>query len=187
MITDMPQSVLDAIKTDGFTAHLITVNIGSNTLYFTEADHDIEFNGDTYLGNGIILGMGKPKYTAEPRVNETTVSFSGADLTINALLLNNNDGLNKRLSVDRVWLDSNGQVIGNYALRLNNWRIVGSSMKERWRGESIVSLKVASQLADWQKPRGRRTTPASQQRFYPGDKGFEFAASVQKELQWGSF
>lgn len=184
---DMPSSVMEALKRDGTTAHLITVNIGDSSLYFTEADHDITFNGDVYLGNGIILGMGKPKYTSEARVNSTTVTFSGADLTMNALLLNNNDGLNNRLSVDRVWLDENEQIIGNYAMRLNNWRIIGSSMEERWRGESSVSLKVASQLASWQQPRGRRTTPASQQRFYPGDKGMEFAASVQKEQQWGSF
>lgn len=184
---NIPAGVLGALRSDGVTAHLITVNIGASTLYYTESDHDIIYSGETYLGNGIILGMGKPKYTAEARVNETKVTFTGADLTIVSLLLNNNDGLNKRLSVDRVWLDENDNVIDDYAMRLNNWRITGSSMKEKWRGESSVSLKVASQLADWKQPRGRRTTPASQNRIYPADKGFEFAAAVQKEQQWGSF
>ena len=183
---NIPQVVLDAIAGDVAEAHLVTVQFGSNEYYYTEAAFDIEFGGNTYLGNGIILGMGTPKYTAEPRVNETSITFSGADLTINSLILNNNGGFNKRVFVDRVWLDENANVIGNYALRLNNWRIVGNSSKERWKGKSEVSLKIASELADWKKPAGRRTTPASQQRFYPGDKGFDFAASVQKEQLWGA-
>lgn len=182
---DMPQAVIDAMRQDLPVAHLITAQIGDSEYYFTEADHDIEFGGNTFLGNGIVLGMGTPKYTAEPRVNETTITFSGADLTMNALILNNNGALNKRLFVDRIYLDGNAQPIADYAMRLNNWRIVGHKAKESWSGESNVSLKIASELADWKKPAGRRTTPASQQRFYSGDKGFDFAASVRKELVWG--
>ena len=183
---DIPQQVLDAMRNDLPVAHLVTVQIGDNEYYFTEAAFDIDFGGNTFLGNGIILGMGTPKYTAEPRVNETSISFSGADLTINSLLLNNNGGFNKRLFVDRVWLDANSAPIANYAMRLNNWRITGYSSKERTKGESSVSLKIASELADWQKPAGRRTTPASQKRFYPDDEGMQFAASVRKELIWGA-
>ncbi|QDP59296.1 MAG: hypothetical protein Tp136SUR676911_35 [Prokaryotic dsDNA virus sp.] len=183
---DIPQAVIDAMRHDLPVAHLVTVQVGDSEYYFTEAAFDIEFGGNTFLGNGLILDMGTPKYSAELRVNQISVNFSGADLTMNALLLNNSGALNKRLFVDRVWLDSSSQPVGDYAMRLNNWRIVGSGSKENPNGESVVSLKVASELADWKKPAGRRTTPASQQRFYPGDKGFEFAAAVQKEVIWGA-
>lgn len=183
---NIPQAVLDAMREDLPVAHLVTVQIGNSEYYFTEAAFDIEFGGNTFLGNGTILGMGTPKYTAEPRVNEIAISFSGADLTLNALLLSNSGGFNKRVFVDRVWLDANSAPIAGYAMRLNNWRIVGNSAEEKWNGESTVSLKIASELADWKKPAGRRTTPASQQRFFAGDKGFDFAASVQKELVWGA-
>ncbi|MGB2063516.1 MAG: hypothetical protein ACPHUL_00075 [Marinomonas gallaica] len=183
---DIPSEVLDAMHNDLPVAHLVTVQFGDSEYYFTEAAFDIEHNGNTYLGNGIILKMGQPKYTAEPRVNENSITFSGADLTLSALVLNNSGGFNKRVFVDRVYLDADSKPIANYALRLNNWRIMGNSSKEEPNGESTVSLKIASELADWQKPAGRRTTPASQKRFAPGDKGFDFAASVKKEQIWGA-
>lgn len=169
----------------GYTiAHLITIEFVGGTLYYTENYHDIFYNGDTWVANGLLMGMGEPKYTSELRVNETSIEFSAADLTTQAILLNN-DQYNRTISVDRVNLDDSGNIIGA-PIRMNNFKIVGWTTDDRPQGESVVSLRVASEFADWQKPSGRRTTGASQQRFFPSDKGLEFAASVKKAIKWGA-
>jgi len=182
MITIDPL-IQQALESDYTRAHLVTLELNGVTLRYTENGFDLDYNGDTWLANGLLLDMGQPKYTSELRVNETELSFSAADLTTLAIILNNPQ-YNRRVTVDRVYLDDDGSVIGQ-PIRLNNWRIVGWTSGDEISGASIVSVRMASEFADWQKPSGRRTTPASQQRFYPNDKGFEFAASVNKEQRWG--
>lgn len=183
---DLPDGVEAALLADRKPAHLITVEIGDNSYHFTEAGQDIVYGGNTYLANGVVQTMGKPKYTSEARVNSNTVTFSGADQTMIASLLNNDGAINKRLTVQRVWLGDDGQVIDSYALLLNRYWITGYSGSEKWRGESVISVKVASVFARWETPKGRRTTMASQQNFYPTDKGMEFATDVKIETEWGA-
>lgn len=172
-----------ALLSDYTRAHLVTLELNGVTLRYTENGYDLDYAGNTWLANGLLLDMGNPKYTAELRVNETDLSFTAADLTTLAIILNNPQ-YNRRVTVDRVYLDDDGEIVGD-PIRLNNWRIVGWTSGDEVSGESIIALRMASEFADWQKPAGRRTTPASQQRFYPTDLGLEFAASVNKEQRWG--
>jgi hypothetical protein len=182
MITIDPL-IEQALESSYTRAHLVTLELNGVTLRYTENGFDLDYDGNTWLANGLLLDMGEPRYTAELRVNETDLSFTAADLTTLAIILNNPQ-YNRRVTVDRVYLDDDGDIIGE-PIRLNNWRIVGWTSGDEVDGESVIALRMASEFADWQKPSGRRTTQASQQRFYPNDKGLEFAASVNKELRWG--
>ena len=49
----------------------------------------------------------------------------------------------------------------------------------------MIELQAASQFADFEKIRGRRTNNESQQIHFPGDRGFEYAPQVVKDLKWG--
>jgi hypothetical protein len=63
-------------------------------------------------------------------------------------------------------------------------RIDGFDMNES-QTESTISVSVASHWSDFEKKAGRYTNTNSQELFFSGDKGFEFAANTVKDLKWG--
>ena len=46
-------------------------------------------------------------------------------------------------------------------------------------------LNLTSHWGNFQKTSGRTTTDNSQQRFFSGDKGMEFAALTVRDIKWG--
>jgi hypothetical protein len=50
---------------------------------------------------------------------------------------------------------------------------------------SNVTITAASHWSDFNKKSGRRTNHNSQQIFFNGDKGFEFAPKIMRDLKWG--
>lgn len=181
---DVPQAYKDALMGDYIKAHLITLNLNGGTLYYTESGIPITYQGTTFQNNGLVKDLGRVKSSSELKVNETAIQFSAADLTTMAAILTR-EQRGRTINVDKVLLNDDFEIIGN-PVRISNWLITGFSSSDYADRESIVSIRIASEFARWQKPAGRRTTPASQQRFYAGDKGFQFAASVQKEQKWGA-
>jgi len=51
--------------------------------------------------------------------------------------------------------------------------------------ESKVTVQMASHWKDFEKENGRRTNHNSQQLYFAGDEGFEFAPKSIKDLKWG--
>ena len=48
-----------------------------------------------------------------------------------------------------------------------------------------LGLSVTSHWGNFEKVSGRRTSDTSQQRFFSGDKGFEFSALTVQDIRWG--
>ena len=51
--------------------------------------------------------------------------------------------------------------------------------------ESIVGLQIVSNWADFEKRNGRKTNNTSQQRFFSGDVGMDFASQTVQDIKWG--
>ena len=175
-------AVANALASDHAFAHLLKIDFTSGPIYFTDAGYDIAYGGVTYQANGLLLGMDSPKFTTELRVGEISVSFGAADQSVLALLLNNSQ-INRYVTVYRAIIDSSMQVIPDPIL-LHSWLITNVAVTSD-RGDAEVSVSMASEWADFEAPRGRRSTDASQRRFYPNDRGFEFSTQVKKEIKWG--
>lgn len=181
MIPITPE-VANALAGDHGFAHLLKIDFTSGPVCFTDAGYDITFGGNTYLANGLLLGMDSPKFTSELRIGEISVSFGAADQSVLALLLNTSQ-INRYVHVHRAILTASMQVIPDPIL-LHSWLITDVSISSD-RGTAEVSVSMASEWADFEAPRGRRTTDASQRRFFPSDRGFEFSGQVKKEIKWG--
>lgn len=181
MISVTP-AVASALAGDHVFAHLLKFEFSSGAVCFTDAGYDISWNGDTYLANGLLLGMDAPKFTSELRVGETSVAFSAADQSIMAMILNESQ-INRYVHVYRAFLDQNMQVIPN-PIFLHSWLITDASTSTE-RKEAEIEVSMASEWADFEAARGRRTTDSSQRRFYPTDRGLEFATQVKKDIKWG--
>lgn len=164
-------------------AHLITFGFSNGDVYLTECGFDLEWSGDTYLANGLLLDMDSPKFTEEVRVGEIDIALTAVEQSLLAVLLNTPQ-YNRQVTVQRALLDDNGKVIPDPIL-IHTWYIIDYSVTAG-TSDAVIALKLASEWADWDKPAGIRTTDASQRRFYPNDRVFEFSTAVKQDLKWGS-
>lgn len=176
-------AVTQALENDHIYCHLYTFNFNGSTLRLTDAGRDIEYSGNTFLANGQILDVDDIKETSDVRVNELGITVTIADLALLAIMLQNNQ-FGRTIVIDRAYFDDVGAVIPD-PIRLTTLRISGISTSTSPQGDSQMQIKVASDYADWERTAGRRTTDASQQDIYPGDKGLEFASQVRREQRWG--
>jgi len=181
MIT-LPAGIQAAILTDHIFAHLIKLDLTPTPIFLTEANHSISFGGDTYLGNGILSVIEAVNLRSEVSTGELRIEFSGADQTIIQSVLANQQ-INRIVTINKAFL--NGSTIIDTPIEIWSGLITGHSIADERGGEATIQLTVASEWADFEKTIGRRTTLASQQKFFPNDKGFEFAGETAKEIKWG--
>jgi len=182
----MPRNVnstmLTALESDGFTmVHMIYLGISSG-LYYTDCGYDITYDSNTYDATPYLLQIGSPSESRDLRVNQMTVQFSGVGLSMQGVFLTN-DWMNKQAIIYKGVLNSSGSLVGDplpiFNGQISNWQFAES------RGSSRVTVSIASHWADFEKKRGRLTNSNSQNFYFSGDKGFEYAAHTVRDIKWG--
>lgn len=160
---------------------LFNLDIGSG---ITQTDHykDLTYNGVTYSASSLFLGISDVTESPEVAVDSLVVSFSGADQTIIALLLNNNYS-EANTTIYKGFLDSNQNLIANPFI-LFKGRVESFELSEN-ENSSQININIASHWADFEKIQGRKTNTGSQQIYFSGDKGFDFASQSVGNIQWG--
>lgn len=180
----LPSYVANNLNKDFQTCALIKIEFDGVTFAVTDAPFEIEHNLITYLPSDLIIGTGDIKKTAETKVNDITLTFSSVDQTITALMLSNGQ-IGREVMVYRVYFyKDNLNQDQTYIEELAIGETAGFTNSSNTEA-SAITLNVSSLFADWQRKSGRVTTNASQQRFYPLDKGMEWANAVQDDLKWG--
>lgn len=176
---------LAALKTDHLRAILVKFDYTPYPVYLSNTPFDVEYQGDIYLGNGQLLGLDKLSQSIDIRVSTSTVSLDAIDPAHVAILLGNPQH-GRSVSVALAILNNQYQVQGEI-IRMNSMIIDGSPSidDDPSKGEAKIKQKLSSEFANWEATNGRRTTPASQQRYFPNDTGFDFAAESGKEVKWG--
>lgn len=182
----MPRNVnatmLAALESDGFTmVHLVYLGISSG-LRYTDAGYDIAYGGNTYDASPYVLQIGSPSESRDLRVNQMTVQFSGVGLAMQGIFLQN-DWMNQQATIYKAVLNSNGAISGA-PLRIFDGQISNWQFAENGR-DSRLTVSIASHWADFQKKQGRLTNNNSQQFYFAGDVGFEYAAHTVRDIKWG--
>lgn len=176
---------LARLKVSHKRAVLVKFDYTPTPVYLTSFAVDISWAGNTYLSNGQLLGIGNVKQTIDIRVSNTTVELDAVDPSLVAILRNNPQHgravnifiaiLNDDYSVAGEPIVIPGMII-NGAPKITNDPV---------KGKAVIKQKISSEFANWKQLAGRRTTPTSQQRFFPNDTGFDFAADAGKKIPWG--
>lgn len=156
-----------------FSGGVVTVN---------NSGINIEYNGDTYLGIGLLGGISSVQEGVEARPYSITLSLSGIPTeTISIALGEHYQGRDAKIYLGL--LDADHQLIGDPTL-LFNGRM--DTMDLSIADTATINLTVQSRMADWDRPRIRRYNNEDQIALYPDDKGFEFIPQmVEKTLVWG--
>ena len=74
------------LKGDHLRAVLIKFDYTPSPVFLTNAPFDITYQGNVYLGNGQLLGLGKLVQTTDIRVSSTTIQMDAVDPSLVAIL-----------------------------------------------------------------------------------------------------
>ena len=161
---------------------LIELLLDSGPLRYTTAK-TLDWNGHTWIGAGKALGLSSVAESAQIVAHGMSVTLSGQkpeDLTP----MFNEPVQGRPMSI---WL----------ALYNENWVLVQSPyLLGEYRADRPVvsmdrksisiSVSAETEMIDLERARERMWTDEDQQAEYPGDRFFEYVASIQeRELTWG--
>ena len=186
----MTRNLTSAVKTELATndirpVHLITlcfatpVNITDCSFSLTSS---VSGSSVTYSASDFILGI--TNHTEETDITKSSVSInlSGADQTFISTVLNENV-VNDSVDIFRGFLDDSNALIADPFL-LYRGKIDSFDIAETDK-DSQVNLSIVSNWADFEKKNGRKTNNTSQQRFFTGDVGMDFASQTVQDIKWG--
>lgn len=162
-------------------AHLLTFEF-SSTLRFTDYGHNLSYSSQTYIALNGFISLSDPAESEDLRVNSLTIQMSGVDQSFISIFLSGN-WINRRALLQTAFLDANDAVIGA-PISIFDGLITGFNITES-ETTSVVNITVASHWADFERKAGRLTNNNSQQYFFSGDLGMQFAASIVSDLKWG--
>ena len=177
---------LAALKTDHLRAILIKLDFTPSPVYLSNTAFDIQYNGNTYLGNGQLLNLGKIKQDIDIRVSNIDLMLDAVDPSLVAILLGTPQH-GRDVDISLAILNSDYSIAGT-PIPMSSMIVNGAPniTDDPSKGKAIIKQKISSEFANWKQKGGIRTSPASLQRFAPGDTGFDFAAESGKEYKWGS-
>ena len=136
----------------------------------------------TYLTNGHLKNITGINETNKPTKNSLQLTLSGVDQTYISIALSENI-INAEVYIYRGFLDANNALIADPFLlffgTVDEYRITDNTTTAN------LVLNLTSHWGNFQKTSGRVTTDNSQQRFFSGDKGMEFAALTVRDIKWG--
>lgn len=182
MARSLNASVVTEIAKDSVTmCHLLYMGL-STAQYMTDAAFDIDYSSNTYTSSSYLLSMGTVEESSDVRIGSISIDLSSVSQAFTSIFLTY-PYIGKQVIIRRAFLDSTGSIIGDPVV-IYDGRIDGFDMNES-QTESTISVSVASHWSDFEKKAGRYTNTNSQELFFTGDKGFEFAALTVKDLKWG--
>ena len=186
----MTRNLTSAVKTELATndirpVHLITIGF-STPVNLTDCSFpltsSVSGSSVTYSASDFILGISN--HTEETDITKSSVSLnlSGADQTFISTVLSENV-VNDSVDIFRGFLDDSNALISDPFL-LYRGKIDSFDIAET-ENDSQVNLSIVSNWADFEKKNGRKTNNTSQQRFFSGDVGMDFASQTVQDIKWG--
>jgi len=186
----MARGLASAFKTELATKNIspvFLVHLGFATpVYLTNNSFplvsSVSGSSITYTANGHLKSITGVSETNQPTKNSLAIQLSAVDQTYVSIILNENI-IGKEVKIYRGLLDSSNALISDPFLlfygTIDEHRIVDNT------DSANVTLSVTSHWATFDKESGRTTSDNSQQRFFSGDKGMEFAALNVLDLKCG--
>lgn len=184
MTRGVSSDVLDAISTRKIRIdHLLKIETNPDIL-LTSHYKTIEFNGEFYIANGDLLSV--PTVTEDLKIRSNSLDFelTAVNQSYIAQFLTD-PPTNAPLTLYLAFIDDAGLIIPD-PIEVFTGLVDNFEIKEDVGGQSsVLTLTAASVWIDFERVAGRKTNTASQNIFFPGDQGFQFASQIVKDLSWG--
>ena len=163
-------------------AVLVRLELSSN-YHLTTSQVNITHDSNTYTSSGVFMNIADIREEASINTGAINLKLANASQTITNDLLTNGH-IDKTVKVFLALLNDSAAVIDT-PFEIFQGTISGMKIKESAKA-SIVSLSVANHWAHLNQMTGRTLTDASQQRYFSGDKCFDFVNQIGKTIVWGT-
>lgn len=164
--------------------YLVSIAFDGGTQYYTTHASDLSWSSQTWEASGSFLDISDITEHADPKINNATVTLSGAEqANISAALTE--DYTDRELNVYIGFLDSSDALIVD-PVNIFSGRIDSFSYQENpERGSATLRWKAANHFADFDRQNGRLANDKSHQVYFPGDDFFKFTSEVTRTITWG--
>jgi hypothetical protein len=143
----------------------------------------VEWDGKTWTGVGVLLGLGALEETSDVVASGTTVSLSGVPLDLVGLAIDEA----RQGQPGRIWLallTEDRQIIAD-PVQAFTGRLDVPEIQEDVQS-CRITISYESRLIDLNVPRNWRYTHENQQVLFTGDLGFAHVTAIQdQEITWG--
>lgn len=183
-------TVAEIVKEELYIFHLIEFFFDGGTDRFTTAHQDLVHNSNTYLASASLIGFGDVNET--DRLEISTMNFSVTAVAqglLSAALAE--DTINRKITLYRGLLNPTTFAIINDPIVIYTGLVTSFSLQESPDGETTLTWKTGSVLADFSRTAGRRTNHQDQEVYLSirglsgPDKGFEYSHINNFDLRWG--
>jgi hypothetical protein len=182
MTRAIDSATIAALQSDSFNmANLIQLDF-STVVRITDWNRNISALSSTFLSSPHLTDIGQSAESSDPRINSLLITLSGVEQTFVALFLSNNY-IDVRARIWKAVLGSDDSIVGDPFLIFDG-RITGYAIDDT-ESTSDISIEVSSHWKDFELRKGRRTNRNSQQYYFAGDLGMDYAGVIVKDLKWG--
>jgi len=179
MARGLSSDLLTELSTNNIKPILLVEILFPTPQRLTNHYKDITHNSNTYSASGHLLNITAKSENAELDVANFTVKLSAVDSAFTSILLNNNVS-NDEVTIDIGLLNGSDALIDTYQFDkgyIESFRINTD--------KATIDLICTSHFSDFSRVAGRKTNEGSQQRFFPNDRGMEFAGLTVQDILWG--
>jgi len=155
----------------------------SGDLRFWTGYDDIEANGETWTGSGLVMSISGTSEPSDLSANGINITFSALDSSIIAIMLGENyRGRSAKVYIGA--LDSTNQPVSDM------YQIFAGRMDIMTLHEdgsvATIQINVENVLIDLDRPRPIRLTNEDQLDRYSGDQSLSGVAQLQdRQISWG--
>ena len=162
---------------------LIKAEFDSGDLLLWTGVGEIDWDGDTYIGAGNLLGVSDIEEVTNIEARGVTFSLSGIPASIRSLALTS-DYQDRFLTCFFGTLEADGTLTADPATIYKGRMDV---MEISDTGSDInITLQTENRLIDMKRVKTRRYTAEDQKQEFSGDLGLDFVPQLQdKEIIWG--
>lgn len=176
-------SAYSAIQSNLF----VRINIpGYADLTFSDYHKELTINGVNYTGLGQLIGVGPSMSNLRTTAEEVAIVITGIpENSITNLLANRIKG--SQVQIFRGYfnpetgslLPISGNPVGKFQGIVSNYSVTDSLAMGDDTGSLTITFSAVSTIEQLtRKISGRRTNPADQNKFYPGDKSMDRVSTV---------
>jgi hypothetical protein len=174
----------EVVKSQNRPVHLVEVYFDDETVYMTDAYKTITYSGNDYLGVGHFMGFSNIEEASEIIVSSVTLSLGGIDQAWVSRVLNK-AYIDRVVKIYTAFLDDAQALVIDPVLIFDGRMDTPTISEDPDSGKSSVSVSATNAWVDFSRKTGRHTNHEEQQIHFPGDKGFEFASEIVRDLTWG--
>lgn len=161
----------------------IELDFASGFLRCATSGHDLDWNGHTWLGVGLIGAVSPIRESTSLQALGVECTVSGCDPALITIALTEN----YRRRPARIWLAAVDKDTG--AIVNSPAQIFGGlmdTMVPTLTQTASIALQIESEFASWSNARVLRFTDADQRKLYPSDGSFRFITeAASRTIRWG--